>query len=296
MMNGDPVGRLAAMLRLVAGDRALPRGAALGLVYRGWLPSVAFDAFRMEHRPSADGDALVLPGDSLDARYTGAAVVVEQPWSGSSLRHRLRAGASAGALKLGDGDAAARTLAFAEAAGSMTKSRASRSITTALRLNGALGRTEGSGWARGVGTLSVGMGLAGLNGTGEVTYGAVSAGAPRWERFEVGGARQPLFDDAILPQRLPLPAARFGVVRGRQVLAYRLSTRVSGVTPYLSGAADGGGHGDWYRVAGVEAAFETPAMNLLRIPAMRVLTGLGYPLDSPDRHEPRFYGTVTIRP
>jgi hypothetical protein len=166
MMNGDPVGRLTAMLRLVAGDRALPRGGALGLVYRGWLPSVALDGFRMEHRPSADGGALVLPGDSLDARYTGAALVVEQPWAGSSLRHRLRAGASAGALRLAGGDAAARTLGFAEAAGSMTKSRGSRSITAALHLNGSLGRTEGSGWTRGVGTLSVGMGFAGLNGTG----------------------------------------------------------------------------------------------------------------------------------
>ncbi|HVG44957.1 MAG TPA: hypothetical protein VM890_09510, partial [Longimicrobium sp.] len=296
VMNGDPVGRLTAMLRLVAGEPEMPRGAALGLVYRGWLPAVGLDAFHLEHRPSHGGESLVTPADSLDTRYTGAALYVEQPWAGSAFRHRLRAGASAGALKLGDAEAAGRSLAFAEAAGATTKSRGTTSIAATLRLNGSIGRTEGAGWTRGVGTLAVGVGFAGLNGRGEVTYGAVSAGAPRWERFEVGGARQPLFDDAVLPQRLPLPAARFGVVRGREVLAYRLSTQLSGVTPYLAGAAGGGGHGDWYRVAGVEAAFDSPPMNLLRIPGVRLVTGIGYPLDAPDRHKLRVYGTVAYRP
>jgi hypothetical protein len=296
VMNGDPVGRMTAMLRLVGGDRAMPRGASLGLVYRRWLPAVGIDAFLLEHRPSRGGGSLVVPADSLDARYTGAALSIEQPWAGSAFRHRLRAGASAGSLKLDDAEAAGRTLAFAEAAGSLAKNRGTSSISTALRLNGSIGRTEGSGWTRGVGTLAVGVGFAGLNGRGEVTYGAVSADAPRWERFEVGGARQPLFDDWVLPQRLPLPAARFGVVRGREVLAYRLGTQLSGVTPYLAGAAGGGGHGAWYRVAGVEAAFETPPMNLLRIPGVRLVAGAGYPLDAPDRHKVRLYGTVTYRP
>jgi hypothetical protein len=294
--NGDPVGRLTAMLRVVGGDPEMPRGAALGLVYRRWLPAVGLDAFHLEHRPSHGGGALVLPADSLDARYTGAALYVEQPWSGSAFRHRLRAGGSAGALKLGDAEPEARSLAFVEGAGSLSLNRGTRSVGAALRLNGSLGRTEGSGWTRGVGTLAVGVGFAGLNGRGEVTYGAVSPGAPRWERFEVGGARQPLFDDAILPQHLPLPAARFGVVRGREVLAYRLSTQLSGFTPYLAGAAGGGGHGEWYRVAGVEAAFDSPPMNLLRIPGVRLVAGLGYPLDAPDRHRLRVYGTVAYRP
>jgi hypothetical protein len=296
VMNGDPVGRLTAMLRVVAGNPQMPRGAGLGLVYRRWLPAVGLDAFLLEHRPSHGGGALVLPADSLDARYTGAALYVEQPWSGSAFRHRLRVGASAGALKPGDADAAARSLAFVEAAASLARSRGIRSLAATLRLNGSAGRTEGEGWTRGVGTLAVGVGFAGLNGRGEVTYGAVTAGAPEWERFVVGGSRQPLFDDAILPQRLPLPAARFGVVRGRELLAYRLSTQLSGVTPYLAGAVGGGAHGDGYHVAGVEMAFDSPPMNLLGIPGVRLVAGAGYPLDAPDRHKVRLYGTVTYRP
>jgi len=296
MMNGDPVGRLTAMLRVIAGNPQMPRGAAVGLVYRRWLPAVGLDVFHLEHQPSHGGGALVLPADSLDGRYSGAALYLEQPWSGSAVRHSLRAGASAGALKLEDAETVGRSLAFAEAAASLSKRRGTSSIAATLRLNGTAGRTEGEGWTRGVGTLAVGGTLAGLNGRGEVTYGAVSSGAPGWERFVVGGARQPLFDDAILPQRLPLPAARFGVVRGREVLAYRLSTQLSGVTPYLAGAAGGGGHGAWYHVAGVEAAFDSPPMNLLRIPGVRLVAGAGYPLDAPDRHKIRLYGTVTYRP
>ena len=296
LTNGDPVGRLTAMLRVVAGQPEMPRGASLGLVYRRWLPVIGLDAFHLQHRPSADGAGVVLPADSLDARYTGAALSISQPWTGSALRRRLRAGVSAGALELGDAGASSRTLAFAEAAGTLAKSRGANAISTTLRLIGSVGRTEGEGWTRGVGTMAMGIRFLRMNARGEVTYGSVSADAPRWERFTVGGAPQTLFDDAILPQRLPLPAARFGVVRGRQVLAYRVSTQLSGLTPYLAGAAGSGGHGDGYRVAGVEAAFENPALNLLGIPGVRFVAGAGYPLDAPDRHRVRVYGTVTYRP
>jgi hypothetical protein len=294
--NGDPVGRLSAMLRLVGGEREMARGAGLSLAYRRWLPTVAIDAFHLEHRPSADGAGVVSPDDSLDARYSGAALYVEPPWAGSAVRHRLRAGATSGALKVGAAGATSRSLVFGELTGTMARNRGTRSISTALRLNGAIGRTAGEGWTRGVGTLALAGRFSGANARGEVTYGAVSAGAPAWERFTMGGTREPLFDDALLPQRLPLPAARFGVVQGRQVLAYRLSTQLSGITPYLTGAAGGGGHGAWYRVAGVEAAFDSPPMNLLRIPGVRLVAGVGYPLDAPDRHRLRLYGTVAYRP
>lgn len=294
VMDGDPIGRLTAMLRVVAGQPEMPRGASLGVVYRRFLPAIALDAFRLEHRPSADGAALVVAADSLDARYTGGAISLEQPWRGSGIRHRLRAGASAGSLALGDADAVGRTLAFAEAAASLTRNRGTRSLAVSLRLNGTVGRTAGETWRRGLGTLGVGAGFAGLNARGEVTLGSVSADAPAWEAFVVGGTRQPLFDDALLAQRIPLPAARFGVVRGRNLAAYRLSTQLPLFSPYLAGAAGDGG--DWYRIAGVEAAFEQPPFNLLRIPGVRLVAGVGYPLDEPDRHRLRVYGTVTYRP
>jgi len=296
LLNGDPIGRLTWMLRGSTGRVGTPRGGALNLVYRRWLPSVGVDVFGMRHEPSELRRPLLSPDDSLDARYGGAAVYVEQPWRGSALRHRLRAGASAGALEIAGGDAAARTLAFAEAAAGLSRSRGTQSVSLSGTVNGTLGRTDGQGWTRGVATAAAGVGMLGLNARAQLTYGTVSADAPAWERFTVGGVRPQLFDDALLSQRIPLPAARFGVVRGRELLAYRLSTQLRGLTPYLAGLSADEGHDAWYRVAGVEAALDTPPMNVLRIPSVRLVGGAGYPLDHPDRHKLRLYGAVTYRP
>jgi hypothetical protein len=49
-------------------------------------------------------------------------------------------------------------------------------------------------------------------------------------------------------------------------------------------------------MAGVETSLDTPALNVLRIPSVRLVAGAGYPLDPPDRHKLRLYTTVTFRP
>lgn len=296
VLNGDPVGRLTWMARAIAGDAAVPHGVSANFLYRRWLTPLGLDLFYLRHQPSRAAGAVLVPGDSLDAEYGGGTAYVEQPWSGSAIRSRLRGGVSAGTLRLSGEPAGARSLAFAEAAGQATESRGMTTLFTALTLNAAAGRTLGEPWARGVATGEAALALGGVNGRAQVTYGRVSGGAPAWERFTVGGARQPLFDDAIVAQRVALPAARFGVVRGPSVLVYRLSSTAGVLTPYFTGASEGRPGGPWYRVAGAEAAFDTPPFNLLRIPAVRVVTGAGYPLDSPDRHKLRVYGSVTYRP
>ena len=174
--------------------------------------------------------------------------------------------------------------------------RGGQSIVLSLTGNGTAGRPAGEGGLRGIGTAGLGMRVAGIGARGELTYGAVTATAPAWERFAVGGARTALVDGALLSQRVPLPAARFGVVRGDEVMVARLSGEVGGLTPYVVGARSGAGVRGWYRVAGAEVSFETPSFNVLRIPALRVLSGIGYPLDSPDRRRLQFYGTITYRP
>jgi hypothetical protein len=297
LLNADPVGRLSALLRVAGGDRGMPEGAALNLVYRRWLPSVGVDLFAMRHRPSDLRRPLVSPGDSLDADYAGATLSIEQPWGGSALRRRLRGGVSVGALGLRDAASSARTLAFAEAQGGLTRARGTRSLTLSAALNGSAGRTAGEPWARGLGSVGAGVGLFGLNARGQLTYGRVSGGAPAWERFVAGGARGQLFDEAILSQRVPLPAARFGIAGGSEVRMFRVSTDLRLLTPYLAGVGSGGGWWDgWYRVAGAEAEFDTPPLNVLRIPSVRLMAGAGYPLDAPDRHRLRIYGTVSYRP
>jgi hypothetical protein len=250
----------------------------------------------MEQRPSALRRPLLAAADSLDARYGGAALYVETPWAGTPLRRRLRGGVSSGALKVEDGDAGSRSLAFAEATGAWTASRGTTSLAMTATANGSAGRTMGAGWTRGIGTAAARVRFSGLNARGVVTYGAVSSSAPAWERFVVGGGRPELFDPALTPQRVPMPLARTGVVRGRELLTWRASTDLNGVTPYLAAASADAGHRTWYRVAGVEAAFDTPPLNLLRLPAVHVVAGVGEPLTAPDRHRLRVYGGVSYRP
>jgi hypothetical protein len=296
LLNADPVGRLSVLLTGMAGARGTMQGVSLDAVYRRWLPSVAIDLFAVRQRPSRLDGALVAPGDSLDADYAGGAVMIEQPWTGSAFRRRLRGGVSAGALDLADADAgaSARMLAFARAEGTFTRLRGGQALSLAALVDASAGRTQGQGWARGIAIGSAGVRTLGLNARAQVTYGRVTADAPAWERFIAGGARPQLVDDALLSQRIPLPAARFGVVRGDQIVSVRLSTQLGLLTPYLVGVrADGG---DPYRVAGAEASFETTALNVLRIPALRILAGAGYPLDAPDRHKVQVYGTISLRP
>lgn len=296
VLNGDPIGRLTWMARGAYGRAGMPRGAALNLVYRRWLASLGVDVFAMEHQPADLRRNLLLHADSLDARYAGVVIYAEQPWSGSRLRHRLRAGASAGSIRIGDGGAASRALTFAEAAGSTTLSRAAQSLGLSATVHGTMGWTANESWQRGVVSGAARVRLLGLNARGQGTYGAVSAHAPAWEQFAAGGARPQLFDDALFSQRYPLPAARFGVVRGRELLAWRVSTEVAGLTPYAAGVSADDGHDAWYRVAGVEVSLNTAPQNVLRIPALRLLAGAGYPLDPPDRHKLRIYGGISYRP
>lgn len=293
-VNGDPVGRLTATLRGTLGERGLPRGGSATLTWRGWLPAVGAEAFWMMHDPSRRSPGLV--GDSLDAEYRGAALHAETPWAGSALRRRARAGASLGELSLEEGGSGRRALAYAEYDATLSRAAAGRAFSAAVAVHGAAGETEGEGWRRGIARGALRVSSGPLSVRGEATYGRVSGGAPAWERFVVGGAPQGLFDDALLSQRVSMPAARFGVLQGRELVAWRVSTALGGLTPYLWGASTDAGHDSWYRVAGVETALDFPGFNILRIPGARLLAGVGYPLDPPDEKNLEAYFTVTYRP
>jgi hypothetical protein len=144
-----------------------------------------------------------------------------------------------------------------------------------------------------VGSAGLGLSAGRLELRADGSYGRVSGGAPAFEALAAGGSANPLIDDAALAQRIPMPAAPFAVVAGRELATWRLSTRLAGVTPYLWGAAGDGAH---YRVAGVEGELATGFSNVVGMPGMRFTAGLGVPLDEPGRHESRAYFSVTYAP
>ncbi|HEU4455602.1 MAG TPA: hypothetical protein VFR81_21235 [Longimicrobium sp.] len=299
LVGTDPIGRFTWLLNGVGGEEGTPRGVSLNLLYRGWRPAVGLDLFSFTHDPSelGPGEDGFTVDQELDASYLGGALSLEYPYAGTPSRWRARAGGSAGSLQLGNGDGDVdRLLAYAEQGVAFSRSRGRQSISGSLWLHGSAGRTGEDDWRRGVATGTLGVGLFGFNARGQVTYGRVNDNAPRWERFTAGGIAQPLFDRAILSQRLPMPAARFGVVEGSELLQYRASTGIGGLTAYYWGATADPDRESWYRVAGVETTQTVESIGIIGLPAFRFTAGVGYPLDAPDRHELNVYTSITFRP
>lgn len=275
----DPIGRLALMARAVLSTGDAAEGGSLAATWRGWRPAITAELFGMD-----------LPGSAALARpsYLGATVFAAAPWRAMGAGHRLQGGVSGGSL---EGDE--RVLGFTEYGAALARRRAGRVLIARLRVNAAAGSTAGSGWARGVGSAGLGLSAGRLELRADGSYGRVSGGAPAFEALAAGGSPNPLVDHAALAQRIPMPAAPFGLVAGRELATWRVSTRLAGVTPYLWGAAGNGSH---HRVAGVEGELATGFSNVVGMPGMRFTAGLGVPLDEPGRHEPRAYFSVTYAP
>jgi hypothetical protein len=280
MSSTDPIGRLALMARAIVSTNDATAGGSLAATWRGWRPAATAELFAME-LPGA-------PEDGARPSYLGATLSADAPWRAGGAAHRLQGGVSGGAL---EGDE--RVLGFAEYGAALSRRRAGRTLTARLRMNAAAGSTAGTGWARGVGSAGLGLNAWRMELRADGSYGRVSGGAPAFEALAAGGGANPLVDDAALAQRIPMPAAPFGVVAGRDLATWRLSTRVAGVTPFLWGAAADGSH---YRIAGLEAELATGFNNVVGMPGMRLTAGLGVPLDEPARHEPRAYFSVTYAP
>jgi hypothetical protein len=303
LSSQDPVGRLSLMARAVYGFGAAPGGAALDAVWRGWRPAVGGEAFFLHHDPSEN--ALDVQG--LNARYGGAELWLEHAWTGGPGPRTLRVGVSAGALDLtgerepgdtvnvDDGDDGARLLAYAGLGFSAARSRGGTWVSAALRLGGAAGSTGDDAWQRGVAALTLAVSGGPVWLRGDALYGRVNDGAPAWERFAVGGPEPGPVDPALLSQRIPMPGLPFGIVRGREVLVLKASTRLGGLTPFYW-AASGGGLEDWRRAVGVEVGEELPASALLGIPGARLSAGVAYSLDEPFRDRLRGWAGVSYRP
>ncbi|HEX5724309.1 MAG TPA: hypothetical protein VFX98_02520, partial [Longimicrobiaceae bacterium] len=296
LLSTDPVGRLAWTLRGSYGGDAQPRGGAAAAVWRGWRTAVAGEAFWVRHEPSREDGLLDdLALGPLDGDYAGAALMADRGWTTSFLRQRARAGVSLGALELAEGGSGDRRLAFVEYAATASTTVGARSLAAQAGVHGALGSTHGDGWRRGVATGSLAVRLGWLNARGAVTYGRTGAGAPPWERFQVGGSDGGLVDPSVLSQRIEMPAIPFGHLQGTEILALRASTTVRGLVPYFW-AARAGEDADWFRVAGVETSVEMGANTLLRLPGVRLRLGAARVLDEPFEDELEVYASVTYRP
>ncbi|HEU4642741.1 MAG TPA: hypothetical protein VFS44_09815 [Gemmatimonadaceae bacterium] len=296
MLSGlDPVGRLTWLAQGMYGDRGTWRGGSLGAAWRGSRPIVAAEGFYTEDHPSEQHGGLAAP-PSLDVDYAGGALRLELPLDLLTNAHRLWIGGSAGRLDGPARDRATRAIAFAGWRGAFEQTARTWRLVETLGLSGAAGRTAGAGWSRGMATASLSVHSPRLAITAEGGWGRVTSDADPFEQFAIGGSRPPLFDAALLEQRIAMPALPVGVAGGRSAAFFRIALPRSPLTPYYWGGSAGGTLREWHRVVGLEGAFRTDGLWPVRVPGVRAVLGVGYSLDRPLRHETRAYASVTYRP
>lgn len=301
--NADPVGRLAFRIGGALGEHGTWRGGAAGATWRR-RAAVTAQGYLAQHEPSRAfvGDA----GRAVDARIAGGDLRIELVRDYWSVRHRYRAG---GAVAWIDQPTSGlpptvagrtRALGYAELHGSYRQRIGELRFSEAFSAHADGGEIGLDQFARGV--LSAGVAAGGalpFGGVqGSISYGEMSGTRDPFERFVVGGARPPLVDAAVLPQRIAMPALPTGVATGDRVFAFRVALPTGPLAPYYAGvsAADRGRSFErWHRVVGAELRLGSEAVPLVALPDVQLVAGYGRSLDPPYRRGNRFYAALTYR-
>ena len=310
--NLDPVGRLGTVLQGGIGEPGAWRGASLGAAWRAWPVRVEGTAFAVEQEPSRQGQSPFAPR-TLDASLAGGMLSFAADRQMVSWGWSARAGGAVMGFDQPAVERDTRTVGFGEGSGVWSTGSSQRYVSIGGRLHGALGTTAGVSWRRVLATTTLqgrafGQWLRAdaswgtIDGSGDAASGGAGAiavdddGTPLYEHFTVGGAAPPFTDRALLSQRLALPAVPVGIATGRTMATYRLTTELMGVRPYAVWASAGERLDDYHRVFGAELELDLPSYAFARLPAVRLLGGVGYSVDEPFRGRMRVYAGVTYRP
>jgi len=309
LIVSDAVGRLGAVLQGGYGDTSVWRGGSLAVTWRGFRPSLGVQAFAARHLPSQQRYEPLLDG-SFDAEYRGIALVTERTHPGTEGTLSWRAAASQGSLQ-GRGTpciaclaiwapvpAGARSVVAGQVAATRTYTpRGSILFIPSVQVDVSAGRTDGTSWRRAqvMGDLRVGAsGGAGVQLSAQ--YGRVTADAPAYERFALGGSGSPYVDPLLLQGRWEAPGQAFGAVTGTHAFRARVAL-ASAFTPFLQVDHAGLGElGPGRRLIGFETLIATPAVPAARFPAFRAKAGIAMPLDGPRRRDPVFFTTLVLTP
>jgi hypothetical protein len=127
-------------------------------------------------------------------------------------------------------------------------------------------------------------------------FGAVSRDAPVPELFALGGSAPPLFDPALLAQRVVMPALPVGVAVGTRAASYRVGLSGEGIRPYFWSGSTGDELRDWHHVVGLEWSYDFEGLWSVGFPNTFFTCGVGYSLSEPLKHETRGYVALTYRP
>lgn len=287
----DPIGRLSWQLQGMYGTDRAPTGGSLRLRYRGIRPWVHLEGFWSR---DALGESITLIPDQRAAlprpetgdRLYGGLAALELHGQRLARSHALRVGGSAGAVERTDGitqTTDTRLLGFGEYDLNLRQGPGHWRLEQSIGLHGGVGRTGSMDWRRWLvsGQLAFrgdAMSIA-LSGT----MGGTDAAIESVESFTLGGAAPLLHDPAVLSQRLPMPALERGTLRGDEVRTWM--AEVEGLLPltlfYWAGDVANDGR-DWQTMTGTRTELDTPPIPYVRLPSVRIETGLAWLLDGPD--------------
>ena len=291
----DPVGRLTWVAQGRYGDRGTWRGGSLGVAWRGGRPLIGASLFYAEDHASRQHGGFAAPS-TLDLDYAGALMLGELRRDNLTNVHRFRLGASAGRLGSAGEERVNRSLGFAEYRGAVLFTPGEWSIAPRIALQASVGRTGGSSWTRATvsGGAVVSYGKLGVRA--DASFGVVDDGAPPVELFALGGSAPPLFDPALLSQRVVMPALPAGLALGDRSASYRIALPGEGIRPYFWSASVGERLRDWHHVVGLEWSYDFDGLWAVGFPNTLFTCGIGYSLSAPLEHEARGYITLSYRP
>ena len=291
----DPVGRFTWIAQGMYGDRGSWRGGSLAAAWRGSLPWLTGELFYAEDYPSRQHGGVAVPG-SLDGSYRGGAMQAELPRDWLTNAMRVRVGASMGRLSGGALGARDRELLSGSYGGAFRQTPGEWTVDEQLGVVGQTGRTGGGDWSRWTASGALRLGTRGFAVDLRAAYGEVTRSADSFEQFVLGGTAPPLYGDALLVQRVAMPALPVGVAAGRRFAMYRASLPLAGLRAYFWGGSAGDALGRWHQVVGLEGAFHTDGIWPIRVPGVQILGGVGYSLSEPVRHDTQVYLTIDFRP
>ncbi len=291
----DPVGRLTLLARGRYGDRGTWRGGSLGAVWRGVQPALAASVFYAEDHASRQHGGFAAPPE-LDVDYWGGTASAEFRRDNLTNVHRLRLGASLGRVASAGSEWHERTLGFASYDGAVVFTPGEWRIAPRLGVLAEAGRTAGTSWTRVMvsGGSVVSYGRIGIRA--DAMIGAVSDDASTVEQFALGGSAPPLFDAALLAQRVVMPALPAGLAVGRRAAYFRVGLPGDGITPYFWSASVGSGLTQWHSVVGLEWSYDLEGLWAMGFPNTSFTCGVGYSLSDPMRHETRGYISINYAP
>ena len=291
----DPVGRLTWVAQGRYGDRGTWRGASLGAAWRGTRPLIGASLFYTEDHASRQHGGFAAP-EALDLDYLGALARVELHRDNLTNVHLFRLGASAGRLSSAGAARVDRSLGFAEYRGGILFTPGEWRIAPSFGLLGTAGRTGGSSWTRGIVSAGAVVAYGKLGLRADASFGVVSADAPVAELFALGGTEPPLFDSALLAQRVAMSALPAGLANGDRFASYRIALPGEGIRPYFWSASVGDGLRSWHHVVGLEWSYDFTGLWPVGLPNTLFTCGIGYSLSEPVKHEARGYLTLSYRP